>query len=138
MRSLALDDSAAFEVVGAPDYKYLDFDLSLWDWVALADPDFMLSVVTCAQYGGWSDSGYCNKRYDALYSKQGLTPDQNERRAIVWQMQRLLYQERPYIWLYQLDQVDAVSHNWTGLVDSFQGPFNQLSRRSLTEVHQVG
>jgi peptide/nickel transport system substrate-binding protein len=138
LKQRALDSSAAFEEVGAPDYKYLDFDLSLWDWVALADPDFMLSVVTCAQYGGWSDSGYCSKRYDALYSKQQLTPDQDKRRGIVWQMQKMLYRDRPYIWLYQLDQVDAVSPKWTGLVDTFQSPFNQLNRISLTEVHQVG
>ncbi|MGZ4386354.1 MAG: hypothetical protein ACXVZO_05455, partial [Gaiellaceae bacterium] len=101
-------------------------------------PDFMLSVVTCAQYGGWSDSGYCNKAYDALYSKQQLTPDKNARKAIVWQMQKLLYAARPYIWLYQLDQVDAASPKWTGLVDSFMGPFNQFNRLSMTEVHQAG
>jgi peptide/nickel transport system substrate-binding protein len=138
LKQRALDSSAAFEEIGAPDYKYLDFDLSLWDWVALADPDFMLSVVTCAQYGGWSDSGYCNKHYDALYSKQQLTPNLKQRQAIVWQMQKYLYGQRPYIWLYQLDQVDATSPKWTGLVDSFQGPFNQLNRLSMTEVHQVG
>jgi peptide/nickel transport system substrate-binding protein len=138
LKQRALDSSAAFDEIGAPDYKYLDFDLSLWDWVALADPDFMLSVVTCAQYGGWSDSGYCNKAYDALYSKQQLTPEKNKRRAIVWRMQKMLYQQRPYIWLYQLDQVDATSPKWTGLVDSFQGPFNQLNRISMSEVHQVG
>jgi peptide/nickel transport system substrate-binding protein len=138
LKQRALDSTTAFEEIGAPNYKYLDFDLALWDWVALADPDFMLSVVTCAQYGGWSDSGYCNKRYDGLYSKQQLTPDQNKRRALVWQMQQMLYKDRPYIWLFQLDQVDATSPKWKGLVDSFQGPFNQLNRLSLTEVHQVG
>ena len=53
-------------------------------------------------------------------------------------MQKLLYDQRPYIWLYQLDQVDATSSKWAGLVDSFQGPFNQLNRLSMTEVHQVG
>ena len=131
----AMDSSAAFDAITAPGTKYLNFDLALWDWVALADPDFMLSVVTCAQYGGWSDSGYCNKRYDALYSQQQLTPDQQQRKAIVWQMQKMLYDQRPYIWLYQLDQVDASSSKWTGLVDSFQGPFNQLNRLSMTEVH---
>ena len=80
LKQRALDSSAAFDAITAPGTKYLDFDLSLWDWVALADPDFMLSVVTCAQYGGWSDSGYCNKQYDSLYSKQQLTPNQDERR----------------------------------------------------------
>jgi peptide/nickel transport system substrate-binding protein len=133
----AMDSSAAFDAITAPGGKYLNFDLSLWDWVALADPDFMLSVVTCAQYDGWSDSGYCNKHYDDLYSQQQLTTDQQKRKAVVWQMQKMLYDQRPYIWLYQLDQVDATSPKWGGLVESFQGPFNQLNRLSMTEVHPV-
>jgi peptide/nickel transport system substrate-binding protein len=134
----AVDSSTAFDEITAPGGKYLSFDLAMWNWVALADPDFMLSVVTCAQYGGWSDSGYCNKHYDALYSKQQLTTSPLKRRAIVWQMQKILYDQRPYIWLYEGDQVDATSPRWSGLVDSFQGPWNQLNRISLTEVHQVG
>src|SRR4051812_6761331 len=56
----ALDSSAAFDAITAPGTKYLKFDLAMWDWVALIDPDFMLSVVTCAQYGGWSDTGFCD------------------------------------------------------------------------------
>ena len=54
----ALDSSAAFDAITAPSTKYQNFDLAMWDWVGLPDPDFMLSVVTCAQYGGWSDTGY--------------------------------------------------------------------------------
>jgi ABC-type transport system substrate-binding protein len=96
----------------------------------------MLSVVTCAQYSGWSDSGYCDKRYDRMYSQQQLTPDQGKRRAIVWKMQKYLYDQRPYVWLATQDAVHAVSSQWTGLVPSPQGPFNSLSKASLTSVHQ--
>ena len=132
----SLDSSAAFDTIVAPDNKYLTFDLALWDWVGLIDPDFMLSVVTCAQYGGWSDSGYCNKHYDGMYSQQQLTPNQSQRKAVVWQMQDFLQQQHPYIWLAALNHVDAVSPKWTGLVYSPQGPFNSLSKVSLSEVHK--
>jgi peptide/nickel transport system substrate-binding protein len=132
----ALDSTAAFDAITAPDNKYLKFDLALWNWVALIDPDFMLSVVTCAQYGGWSDSGYCDKRYDRMYSQQQLTPNQAKRRALVWKMQKYLYARRPYIWLATADAVWAVSKNWGGLVASPQGPFNSISKLSLTRVHQ--
>jgi peptide/nickel transport system substrate-binding protein len=132
----ALDSTAAFDAIGAPNYKYLNFDLALWNWVALIDPDFMLSVVTCAQFGGWSDSGYCNKKYDKMYSKQQLTPNQVKRRSIVRQMQSYLYKQRPYIWLAATDAVWAVSKSWGGLVASPQGPFNSISKLSLTRVHQ--
>jgi peptide/nickel transport system substrate-binding protein len=134
----ALDSTAAFDAITAPDGKYASFDLALWDWVGLIDPDFMLSVVTCGQWSGWSDSGFCDKHYDALYSKQQLTPDQAKRRDIVWEMQRYLADKKPYLWLAALDHVSAVSKNWTGLIESPQGPFNSLSKLSLASVHRAG
>jgi peptide/nickel transport system substrate-binding protein len=96
----------------------------------------MLSVVNCAQYGGWSDSGYCNKRYDKMYSQQQLTPNQTQRRKIVWKMQAYLYKQRPYLWLANDDSVSAVSKNWVGFKNTPQGPFNELNVQSLTQVHQ--
>ena len=136
LRQKALDSSAAFDLMSGPNGKYLNFDLAMWDWTSLIDPDFMLSVVTCAQYGGWSDTGYCNKRYDRMYAQQQLTPDQNKRRAIVWKMQKYLYDQRPYIWLANDNAVSAVSSKWDGFTNTPQGPFNELSILSLTSVHQ--
>jgi peptide/nickel transport system substrate-binding protein len=132
----ALDSTAAFDAITTPNNKYLTFDLALWNWVGLIDPDFMLSVVTCAQYGGWSDSGYCNPKYDKMYSQQQLTPNQAKRKRIVWKMQKYLYNQRPYLWLAAPDAVWAVSKSWGGLVASPQGPFNSISKLSLTRVHQ--
>jgi peptide/nickel transport system substrate-binding protein len=133
----SLDSSAAFDAITAPGTKYLNFDLAMWDWVPLIDPDFMLSVVTCDQYGGWSDSGYCNAAYDAMYAKQGTTLDQDERRLIVYQMQQKLAKERPYIFLNYESWISAHSKGWDSFVSSPQGPFNSLSKESLTEVHRV-
>jgi peptide/nickel transport system substrate-binding protein len=136
LKQRTLDSTAAFDAITAPDGKYLNFDLAMWDWVALIDPDFMLSVVTCAQYGGWSDSGFCDKRYDGMYSQQQLTPNQAKRKAIVWKMQKYLYGKRPYIWLAAQDAVWAVSKSWGGLVASPQGPFNSINKLSLSRVHR--
>jgi peptide/nickel transport system substrate-binding protein len=136
LKQKALDATAAFAQMSGPNNTYQGFDLALWDWTALIDPDFMLSVVTCAQYGGWSDSGMCDKHYDAMYSQQQLTPDQNARRQIVWKMQKYLYDQRPYIWLANDDSVAAVSPSWAGFVNTPQGPFNELSILSLTSVHR--
>ena len=33
-----LDPSAAFDAIGAPNYKYKDFDLAMWDWIPAVDP----------------------------------------------------------------------------------------------------
>ncbi len=132
----ALDSTTATSTIQAPNNKYLNFDLVLWDWTSLLDPDFMLSVVTCAQYGGWSDSGYCDNTYDRMYSQQQLTPNQAKRRALVWRMQSYLAAKRPYIWLVTEDHVSAVTPKWTGYIDSPQGPFSPLSKFSLTQVRQ--
>ena len=137
LKQRSLDSSAAFDVITAPDGKYLNFDLAMWDWVPLIDPDFMLSVVTCAQYNGWSDSGYCNKAYDAMYSQQGTTLDQAKRRQLVWAMQDKLFKERPYILLNYENWISAHSKGWTGFVSSPQGDFNSLSKESFTKVHQT-
>jgi peptide/nickel transport system substrate-binding protein len=136
LRQKALDSSAAFDEMSGPNGSYQGFDLAMWDWTALIDPDFMLSVVTCAQWSGWSDSGFCDKRYDAMYSQQQLTPDQAKRRTIVWKMQKYLYDHRPYLWLANVDSVSAVAPNWVGFENTPQGPFNELNIAGLTTVHQ--
>jgi peptide/nickel transport system substrate-binding protein len=132
----ALDSTAAFNKMAGSNYTYQGFDLAMWDWTALIDPDFMLSVTTCAQWGGWSDSGFCDKHYDKMYSQQQTAATPAQRRKIVWQMQAYLYKHRPYLWLANDDQVSAVSKSWAGFVNTAQGPFNELNISVLTHVHQ--
>ena len=136
LKEEALDSTAAFDKMISPNNTYQGFDLAMWDWVALIDPDFMLSVVTCDQYGGWSDSGYCNKSYDKMYSEQQVAPTEANSRQIVWAMQAMLYDQRPYLWLSNDDSVAAVSSKWADFQNTAQGPFNELNIQSLTQVHQ--
>jgi peptide/nickel transport system substrate-binding protein len=136
LKEKALDSTAAFNQMAGSNYTYQGFDLAMWDWTALIDPDFMLSVTTCAQWGGWSDSGFCDKKYDKMYSQQQTAATAAQRRKIVWQMQAYLYKQRPYLWLANDDQVSAVSKSWAGFTNTPQGPFNELSISVLTHVHQ--
>ena len=71
-----------------------------------------------------------------MYASQQVTLNLAKRRALVWKMEAYLAATRPYLWLATEDHVSAVAPNWTGLVESMQGPFNALSKLSLTEVHQ--
>jgi peptide/nickel transport system substrate-binding protein len=130
----ALDGTTAFEEIGAPDWQYLDFDLAMWDWIGYWDPDFMLSVVTCDQYGGWSDTGYCNPDYDELYAQQGVAVDPEARKEIVWEMQQILYDDRPYIQLVNMEVLSSWSQNWDGFVPALGG----YSKKPWTQPHQVG
>jgi peptide/nickel transport system substrate-binding protein len=129
----AVDDTTAFELIGAPDWKYEKFDMAMWDWVGYLDPDFMLSVVNCNQYGNWSDTGYCNPEYDKLYKEQGVTIDQEKRKEIVWEMQQILFDDRPYIQLVNLDLVTAKHANWADIQPELAG----FSKRPWIEAHKT-
>jgi peptide/nickel transport system substrate-binding protein len=131
----SLDSTTAFEEIGAPDWKYLNFDLSMWDWVGYLDPNFVLSVVLCDQYGGWSDTGYCNPEYDRLYKQQAAEPDEEKRKEIVWRLQEILYRDKPYIQLVVLDTVTAHSTEWDGFLP---GSLDAYTKRYLGEPHRAG
>lgn len=117
--------------------EYTEFDIILWDWVPLQDPDFILSVVMCDQLSIWSDTAYCNKEYDKMYDQQGIAVDQKQRKDIVWEMQDILYRDKPYIVTYYIDALFAYSPKWEGFIPSPQGPVNDLNRNTLLQAHQV-
>lgn len=134
-----LDDAAATAAITAPNNKYLDFDMAMWDWVPPVDPGFMLSVVTCGQYGGWSDSGYCNPGYDKMFQQQSTLTSVSQRRALVWRMQQVVYNDRPYLILDYPDIIEAHTKQWTGFVPApVMGSVNSLSTQTLLQVHRVG
>ena len=110
-----MDGSAAWDAMMAPDGKYLDFDIHMWSWLGYIDPDFMLMTVMCDQYGNWSDTGYCNPEYDALYAKQATEIDPAKRQAIVYEMQQILYRDHPYIFVAQSEFIRAYKGGWTGI-----------------------
>jgi peptide/nickel transport system substrate-binding protein len=63
--------------------------------------------------------------------------DPQKRLEIVYEMQKMIYEDRPYIMLTYDSIIDAWSPKWTGFVQSVQGLFAWMSKESLTQVHQV-
>jgi peptide/nickel transport system substrate-binding protein len=132
-----MDDSAAFNAISAPDNKYQTFQMAMWDWVPPVDPDFMLSVLTCAQRGNNSDSGYCNPAYDRMYAEQSTLGVQSQRQQLIWKMQQTIYNARPYIILDYPDVIEAHSKKWTGFTAApVMGSVNSLSTQTLLQVHE--
>ncbi|BBY58316.1 ABC transporter substrate-binding protein [Mycolicibacterium sarraceniae] len=131
-----MDTDAATAAIAGPDNTYDDFDLAMWDWIPPVDPDFQLSVLTCAQWGNNNDSGYCNPEYDKLYEAQGVARDRAERQRIVNQMQQIAFDDRPYIALVYQNVIEAHSPKWTGfLMSPLVGSVNNLSTQTLLQVH---
>jgi peptide/nickel transport system substrate-binding protein len=140
-----LDSTAAYnEIIDTqaatktPQNSYKTFDLSLWNWTSRPDPESLLLVTTTGEYGSLSDSGYSNPAYDRDYKRQFTEINPDKRLAILWQMQRMLARDRPYIPLVWADKLQAWSTKWAGLTETPQGFFNESSDANLLNVHQAG
>ena len=73
------------------------FDAYIWSWGGDPDPDFNMSIYITSQCLGWSDGCYSNPQLDALYQQQRETFDREERRELVYEFQRLHYEQIPEI-----------------------------------------
>ena len=99
-----------------------DFDLFIWGWGGDADPNYILSIMTTDSIGSWSDCGWSDKRYDQLFLRQQTTLNVQRRVAIVHRMERMVYQQSPYIVLAYPDELEAYNTaQWTGWQRSVGG-----------------
>ncbi|MBN9612222.1 MAG: ABC transporter substrate-binding protein [Actinobacteria bacterium] len=132
-----LDTSATWDAIYCgDDCQYRDFDLFMWNWHPGMDPNFMMSAMTCEQWGSWNDVGYCNPEFDKLEAQQAAEVDPAKRKTIIDRMQQMIYDDRPYIILTYDVRNDAWSKNWDGFVRSTQGFFNSYSTQTLEQVHR--
>jgi peptide/nickel transport system substrate-binding protein len=98
----AISDTALTDAIYAADY-----DMFIWGWGSDADPDFILSVLTCDQIMGWSDTFWCNQDYSRMYAEQKEQLDLDERANTIKAMQRIAYEDNPYIIFYYDNQLEA-------------------------------
>jgi len=85
-----------------------DFDVILWGWGTDPDPAFLLGVALCSEIdSGFSETGYCNPEYDALYDAQAIETDPDERVALIIEMQQILVDDVPYIIPYYQQSIQA-------------------------------
>nr|WP_197523409.1 ABC transporter substrate-binding protein [Actinokineospora pegani] len=77
------------------------FDLVYSGWNGNPDPDYILSLQTCAARpnadgkGATPDSFFCDPDYDRLYAQQAAEFDPAKRAEIVKRMQEVLYDQAP-------------------------------------------
>lgn len=114
-----VSEDALTEIIGEGT-----FDMFEWGWVVEPDPDYQLSTFTCANrsykdggnvFANLSDSFFCDKGYDALYAQQKEQIDPAERAGTVKEMQRILYEQAPYVVTFYYDNLEAYrSDRFTG------------------------
>ena len=83
------------------------FDMFIWDWVGDPDPTSLLKVLTTDEIGASSDSLWSNTRYDELYTQQLAATKDTDRKAMIDEMQSIMYKEAPYHILWYPNQLDA-------------------------------
>jgi peptide/nickel transport system substrate-binding protein len=86
------------------------FDLTLGGWIVDPDPDYLLSIHTCAALpgaGGNSESFHCDPDYDRLYAEQARQTDRAKRIALVHQMQERLHRQAATVILYYPASLEA-------------------------------
>ena len=123
--SYALETDAKCDA--AKSIGYSKFDIAMWDWIAGPEPDFQLSVVTKDQWCSWSDTGWDNRVRQALRAA-GRHVDPAKRKAIIYKMQKMVYDAFVYTQLTNHVALDATSTKWTG----FKNPLNAFSKTYYT------
>jgi peptide/nickel transport system substrate-binding protein len=95
------------------------YDIELWGWSGNVDPNALLQIFECNAIGSSSDSQYCNPAFDKLYDQQLKSATAADRKAILAQMQNMIYDDAPYDILYYDSNLDAYR------TDRFAGWQNQ-------------
>jgi len=73
-------------------------------------------------------SGYRNPEFDRLADESGITMDEEKRRQIVWDMQKIILRDIPYVPLYNPKLVEAARNDrFTGWVQMIEGIGNLWS-----------
>lgn len=110
IKNETMDDGALQDKINAADY-----DLFIWGWGGDIDPSIIMELLTTSMIGSNNEPHFSNADYDALYEKQLTQMDEKERQATVFEMQKIAYDEAPYIILLYDNNLQAIrSDRWTG------------------------
>ena len=92
-----------------------DYDMVAWDLVGIFDPGQTMNYFTSSQFGLNNDYYWSTPTYDKLAVAQASAVDPQQRKAILWRMQQIMYQQTPDIVMTYPDDLEAVNTTrWTG------------------------
>lgn len=101
-----------------------DFDTFILGYGQLSlDPDYLNNFFHSAndRPGGWNMSGYRNPEFDRLADASVQAMEPARRQELVWEMQRILMADLPYIPLYNPVAIEAVGtqrfEGWEQMID---------------------
>ncbi len=108
-----------------------DFDAFVLGYGKLSlDPDYVRNFFVSAndKPQGWNMSGYNNPEFDRIAEQSVKEMDQEKRRELIMQMQRMVMEDLPYIPLYNPMLLEAVrTDRFKGWVSMVEGVGNTWS-----------
>ncbi len=109
-----------------------DFDVMLWGWASDPDPNLLLGVMTTSAIpDGSNETGYSNPEYDALFDQQAVELDAAKREQVVWQMQKIVFDDVVYIIPFYEQNVQAYR------TDRFTGWLTDKGKLALEDVSSL-
>jgi peptide/nickel transport system substrate-binding protein len=108
-----------------------DFDMFVLGYGRLSlDPDYLRTFFHSENNrpGGWNMSGYTNPYYDSLADESARTMNPAGRRELIYELQRIIMQDVPYIPLYNPHLIEAArTDRFEGWVPMLEGIGNTWS-----------
>lgn len=99
---IQLEDSVFFEALGKKD-----FEMTVAGWVGFVDPDeFLYNIFHTGE--DWNQQAYSNPKVDELLEKGRTVMDENERKEIYKEAQKLIAEDAPMVFLYANQQASAI------------------------------
>ena len=113
-----------------------DWDIFVWGWDSnVPDPIYLLNVPATSQIGHSNDVFYSNKKFDAMFDKQATTVDPKARKEITDAMQKLYYEDTPYIVMWYQDKLQAYrTDTWQGWKELPGGIIYNITRDNYMSI----
>jgi peptide/nickel transport system substrate-binding protein len=102
-----------------------DFDAFILGYGRLSlDPDYLRSFFHSSQDKprGGNKAGYKNPEFDRIADESSRMMDPEKRRELIWEMQKIIMRDVPYVPLYNPSLIEAVRKDkFTGWVQMLEG-----------------
>ena len=121
--------------------KIEQIEWSQWLSRVFREADFDLSIIGHAE--AWDIKNYANPKYyfrydsqkfQSLFAKSEITVDDRERREVYAEMQKVLVEEAPVVWLFMHPRLAATKKGVQGLWKDLPASANDLSEVSWADA----
>jgi ABC-type transport system substrate-binding protein len=107
------------------------FDSFILGYGALSlDPDYLRNFFHSNndKTRGWNMSGYNNPDFDGIADESAKSMDRDKRQKLIWEMQKIIVKDVPYIPLYNPELIEAARKGrFSGWVEMLEGIGNTWS-----------